>query len=274
MRLPQPKFILEGIVQHSPALGSHSETNATLRTMAIGCPYQPPDLLIMPQLPQFQNLTLQRQAMTHKSYVREHPDCGGDNERLEFLGDAILTFLCGEFLFQRYPQHPEGTLTALRASLVDARQLANFARQLQLGRHLRLGKGVEGSGGRTNTRLLSSAFEALVGAYFLDGGARVEPIRAFVFPLFEAVIDTLADPKHNVNVKSRLQEWALAETGVVPQYDIIAESGPDHAKAFTAIVKVGQQICGRGQGRRKQDAEKAAAADALSTLGLLEGEGE
>ena len=223
----------------------------------------------MTQLPTFQDPMLFLQAMTHKSYAREHPEAGKDNERLEFLGDAILTFLCGEFLFQRYPNKAEGELTPLRASLVDATQLGKFAKQLQLNQHLRLGRGVEGSGGRGNARLLSSAFEALVGAYFLDQQSAVDPVRLFVFPLFELEIETLADPTRTINEKSSLQEWALGQAGTIPTYEIIAASGPDHAKVFTAIVRVGSRIYGQGTGRRKQDAEKAAARDALQQLGRL-----
>lgn len=221
------------------------------------------------RLPSFQNSALFQQAMTHKSYAREHPTAQGDNERLEFLGDAILTFLCGEFLFARYPDRPEGELTPLRASLVDATQLGKFAKQLAVGKHLRLGRGVEGSGGRQNPRLLSSAFEALVGAYFLDQRSQIDPVRNFVFPLFESVVDVLADPAHNINEKSKLQEWSLAQSGPIPIYEIVAESGPDHAKEFVAEVYIGSEICGQGNGRRKQDAEKAAARDALRRLGLL-----
>lgn len=223
----------------------------------------------MTRLPQFQNPALLTQAMTHKSYAREHPDAGGDNERLEFLGDAILTFLCGEFLFARYPDKPEGALTPLRASLVDATQLGKFAIELSLRQHLRLGRGVEGSGGRDNARLLSSAFEALVGAYFLDQRSQIDPVRHFVFPLFASVVETLADPTQNINEKSAFQEWALAELGRIPSYAIVAESGPDHAKEFTAVVSIDGKRYGQGQGRRKQDAEKAAARDALQRLGQL-----
>lgn len=223
----------------------------------------------MVSLPPFDNSRLFQQAMTHKSYAREHPNVVSDNERLEFLGDAILTFLCGEFLFNRYPQKSEGELTPLRASLVDATQLGKFAQQLRLGKHLRLGRGVEGSGGRENPRLLSSAFEALIGAYFLDQRSHIEPVREFVFSLFESVVDLLADPTVNINEKSRLQEWSLARSGTIPTYGIVAESGPDHAKEFTAEVRIGAIVYGRGQGRRKQDAEKAAARDALQRLELF-----
>lgn len=172
-------------------------------------------------------------------------------------------------MFARYPDKSEGELTPLRASLVDATQLGKFAQHLSLQIHLRLGKGVEGSGGRTNARLLSSAFEALVGAYFLDQRSQIAPVRAFVFPLFEAVVDDLADPTRNINEKSALQEWSLGRTGDIPIYEIVEESGPDHAKEFTAVVSIRDTVYGQGQGRRKQDAEKAAARNALRDLGLL-----
>lgn len=223
----------------------------------------------MVSLPVFHNSALFIQAMTHKSYAREHPEAGSDNERLEFLGDAILTFLCGEFLFARYPAKPEGELTPLRASLVDATQLGKFAKTLTLEQHLRLGKGVEGSGGRANPRLLSSAFEALVGAYFIDQRSHIEPVRDFVFPLFESAVDALADPTRNINEKSKFQEWSLGRSGIIPTYEIVSESGPDHAKEFTAVVYIAGKAYGQGQGRRKQDAEKAAARHALLQLDLL-----
>ncbi|MBF2036265.1 MAG: ribonuclease III [Leptolyngbyaceae cyanobacterium T60_A2020_046] len=218
------------------------------------------------EIPTFRDRALFVQAMTHKSYGREFPQAGGDNERLEFLGDAILTFLCGEFLYQRFPQEAEGQLTPMRASLVDATQLSRFALALRLDQHLRLGKGVEGSGGRTNPRLLSSAFEALVGAYFLDNNSRIEPVRDFVFPLFESEIAIVADPSQTLNAKSAFQEWALAQVGQIPTYEIIAESGPDHAKSFTAEVRVRGQAYGQGSGRSKQEAEKAAALAALKRV--------
>ena len=223
----------------------------------------------MVSLPSFKDPALFQQAMTHRSYAREYPEAQGDNERLEFLGDAILTFLCGEFLFKRYPDHPEGAMTPLRASLVDATQLAKFAKALELNQYLQLGRGVEGSGGRENPRLLSSAFEALVGAYFLDQQSQVDPVREFIFPLFASVVDTLADPTQNINEKSTLQEWALAQSGTIPTYTIISESGPDHAKEFVAEVRIVEIAYGQGTGRRKQDAEKAAARDALRRLGFF-----
>ena len=223
-------------------------------------------------LPEFRRPERFRQAMTHKSYVREQPVAGGgDNERLEFLGDAILTFLCGEYLYKRFPSFPEGELTRLRASLVDKSQLSKFAQQLALGEKLRLGRGVEQDGGRRNPRLLSSAFEGLIGAYFLDCGSNIEIVRAYVEPFFvDALARRAASAPANLNTKSQLQEWALDELGQLPQYEIVSESGPDHAKQFEAQVVVSGTVFGRGHGRKKQEAEKDAARDALERLGVLQ----
>ncbi|ASC69448.1 Ribonuclease [Halomicronema hongdechloris C2206] len=220
----------------------------------------------MPSLPRFQNPALWQQAMTHSSYANESPDSGANNERLEFLGDAILTFLSGEFLFQRYPNWSEGELTPLRAALVDQQQLGQFAQQLNLGQQLRLSRGVEGSGGRTNPRLLSSAFEALIGAYFLDSGADMAQVRQYVVPFFESVIAERVASVQQLNPKSRLQEWALSHLGEIPRYTIVAASGPDHAKQFVAEVRLQGTPYGRGSGHRKQEAEKEAARQALKRL--------
>lgn len=223
----------------------------------------------MANLPAFTNPSLLQTALTHRSYLNEYSDATEHNERLEFLGDALLTFLSGEFLYQRFPDRPEGDLTPLRASLVDESQLAQFAIALHLPAQLRLGRGAEQEGGRTNPNLLSSAFEAVVGAYFLDGGSDIAPVRDFVRSLFEPVVHHPADKPASINYKSRFQEWALAQRGMNPCYEIINEFGPDHAREFTAEVRVGEQVYGTGQGRKKQEAQKRAAEDALRRLGIL-----
>ncbi len=218
---------------------------------------------------EFRDRTLLDTALTHRSYVNEHPEMSGDNERLEFLGDAVLNFLAGEFLYKRYPDKPEGQLTPLRSALVDEKQLAQFAIALNLGSMMRLGRGAEINDGRNNPNLLSSTFEAVVGAYFLDTGSDIDAVRAVVMPLFDSVIDNFADTAVQVNYKSRFQEWALANIGQNPTYAIVAQAGPDHARVFTAEVKVADKKYGMGQGHRKQDAEKAAARQALEKLGSL-----
>jgi ribonuclease-3 len=225
----------------------------------------------MVELPQFRDERLLQQALTHRSYVNEHPGAGADNERLEFLGDAVLNFLSGEFLFKRFPEKPEGELTALRSALVDERQLSEFAIAIGLNQpdRMRLGRGAERDGGRQNPNLLSSTFEAIVGAYFLDNQSNVDAVRPFVLALFETVADQVAIAALAINFKSRFQEWSLANLGENPRYLIIDQTGPDHAREYTAEVQVARKPYGRGKGRRKQDAEKAAAREALDRLGLL-----
>jgi ribonuclease-3 len=220
-------------------------------------------------LPAFRYPALLHQALTHSSYVKEHPEVQTHNERLEFLGDAILNFLSGEFLYKRYLEKPEGELTPLRSALVDERQLAEFAIALNLGAQLRLGKGAEQEGGRQNTNLLSSTFEAVIGAYFLDADSNIAVVRAYVQPLFESVVVSLSAVASTINYKSRLQEWALANGYEHPKYVILSQSGPDHARVFVAEVQVQGKPLGRGIGRRKQDAEKDAARDTLEQLGIL-----
>ncbi len=220
-------------------------------------------------LPPFCHPTLLQQALTHSSYVNEHPEVTAHNERLEFLGDAILNFLSGEFLYKRYPNKAEGELTPLRSALVDEKQLAQFAIALNLGSQMQLGKGAEQEGGRQNTNLLSSAFEAVVGAYFLDANSDIAVVREYVTPFFEAVVEDLSIIASTINYKSRLQEWALANGSENPKYMILSQSGPDHARVFVAEVQVQGKPLGRGTGRRKQDAEKDAAREALQQLGLF-----
>jgi ribonuclease-3 len=219
-------------------------------------------------LPDFVRPYLFTYAMTHRSYAKEQGQEGQDNERLEFLGDAILNFLCGEFLYTTFPERAEGDLTRLRASLVDKKQLAQFATTLNLGHHLLLGQSVEQSGGRDNPRLLCSAFEAMVGAYYLDGEGEMEAVRAYVVPWFERAIAQQGSAALTANPKSQFQEWALAQGAGVPTYGIVGESGPDHAKRFMAEVRLQGKVYGQGEGQRKQDAEKAAAQAALNALGI------
>lgn len=221
------------------------------------------------QLPLFNNSHLFQKAMIHKSAANERGDKTQSNERLEFLGDAILNFLCGQFLYDRYSQKMEGDLTKLRSSLVDKQQLAIFAKKLKIGQSLQLGKGVENSGGRRNSRLLSSTFEALIGAYFLDRDRDIEPVRRYVYPLFEWALDQRGEAVQVVNYKSQLQEWALAHGNEIPNYILLGSSGPDHDKHFVVEVQISGKRYGQGYGKRKQDAEKQAARSALERLGTL-----
>ncbi len=214
----------------------------------------------------FHDRGLLLRALTHPSYVHEHPEEGLDNQRLEFLGDAVLGLVVAEWVFHQYPEFREGEMTRLRAVLVCEETLAQFAARLRLGDLLRLGHGEEERGGRERAANLADAFEALIGALYLDGG--LEPVQRLIqqlmTPMAEAILATEADK----DAKSRFQEWAQAEMGVTPRYRIAAEYGPDHAKIFVAEVLLGDQVAGRGEGRSKQAAERAAAEDALRRAGV------
>ena len=228
----------------------------------------------------FSNAELLQEALTHRSYLNENPEYQiRDNERLEFLGDAIVDYIAAEYLFRRFPDMQEGEMTALRAALVKTESLASFAVHWNLGLHLHLGKGEEASGGRTRPPNLCGTFEALIGALYLDQG--IDAIRRVLVPLMAAEVDRLLaerQPHHAEgalpikDAKSRLQELAQSTFHLTPSYRTVAEKGPDHEKEFTIEVMIGGVPYGQGAGRSKQLAEQAAAQDALSQLesaGLL-----
>jgi ribonuclease-3 len=210
-------------------------------------------------------LDLLRRALTHPSYVNEHPqeDCG-HNQRLEFLGDAVLAFLAGNWVYHHYPEFDEGLMTRLRAALVRTETLAEFARQVNVGAVLRLGRGEEMSGGRERAAELCDAFEAIVGALYLDGG--LAAVSSFVEPLIGQAAGPILSSEADWDAKSRLQEWSQAEKGITPRYRIVSEDGPDHAKTFSAEVLLGKAVTGRGTGHSKQAAEQAAAQAAWESL--------
>jgi len=213
----------------------------------------------------FRNLGLLCRALTHPSYVNEHPeDRTGDNQRLEFLGDAVLDFVAGSWVYRHYPDFDEGRMTRLRAALVRTETLARLARQVGVGEALRLGRGEEESGGRQRNANLCDALEAVVGAVYLDGG--LGAVEAFVEPLIEPVAEAILRAEADRDAKSRLQEWSQAELGVTPRYRVVSERGPDHDKTFVAQVLVGVDVAGEGEGRSKQMAEQAAAQAACDSL--------
>ncbi|MCX7681018.1 MAG: ribonuclease III [Anaerolineae bacterium] len=213
----------------------------------------------------FHNPSLLKQALTHSSYTNEHPeDTIGDNQRLEFLGDAVLDFVAGAWVYHRYPQFGEGQMTRLRAALVCSPSLAQLARNIRLGEVLRLGRGEEESGGRDRDTILGDAFEALAGALYLDGG--LPAVTSFAEPLIEPLAEGILKQDADVDAKSRLQEWSQAALGVTPRYRIVAEYGPDHARTFVAEVLLGDKVAGQGTGRSKQAAEQAAARAAWTSL--------
>jgi ribonuclease-3 len=222
------------------------------------------------ELPPIRDRNLLTQALTHRSYVNEHHEARKHNERLEFLGDAILGFLIGELLYKKYPEMSEAQLTRLRSKLVDETQLGKLGQQLGLGELMRLGKGAERDRGRENPSLLNDTFEAIIGAYFLDAG--IDAVRSYIQPIFMPITEQVianqgkATEATFVDSKNRLQQWALAHRGENPVYQIINEIGPPHAKEFTAQVLIKGVVYGQGKASRKQEAQKRAAEDALKQL--------
>lgn len=209
------------------------------------------------------DVILLRTALTHRSFLNEHPELNWeDNERLEYLGDAVLDFMLAEFLYLHFPTASEGDLTALRAALVRRETLAQFARDMALGEVLLMGHGEADSGGRERPATLCATFEALVGAIYLDEG--IEGASQFVLPRMDEELAAARIEAIDKDPKSRLQEQAQAMIGKTPRYRTVKAEGPDHAKTFTVQVFVGEQVYGQGQGPSKQIAAQQAAADALS----------
>lgn len=212
----------------------------------------------------FSDFLLLSRALTHRSYLNEHPEALEDNERLEFLGDAVLDFLVGAWLYNHFPEMAEGELTRLRSALVRTEQLADFARQIDLGNVMRLGRGETEGGGRERPALLCGTFEALVGALFLDSG--MQAVREFVEPLLQAATYGIISARGDQDPKSVLQEVVQSQGYRAPIYRTVATHGPEHDKVFEVEVVVDDRILGRGSGHSKQAAAKAAAIRALETL--------
>jgi ribonuclease-3 len=212
------------------------------------------------------DLSLITRALTHRSYVNENPDVIEDNERLEFLGDAVLDFVVGEWLYNHYPEMPEGGLTQMRSALVQTPQLADFARKIKLGNSLRLGRGEAKAGGRLRNSVLCDAFEALIGAIYLDAG--LKGVNQFLYPQLEVASLEVLENHKNEDPKSILQEWAQSFGFPPPKYQLVSATGPDHSKIFLVQVTVNKEVKGSGGGSSKQDAEKSAARSALQKMAL------
>lgn len=216
---------------------------------------------------QFKDQNILRQAFVHRSYLNEHREITFSNERMEFLGDAILSFLTSKYLYATYPDFPEGILTNIRSSLVKTTSLGSIASELGFGELLLLSKGEEESGGRKNTSLLADTFEAFLGAVFLDRGIQaVEKfLRTYLFPKAESVIKN----KSYVDFKSLLQEIIQEKSRVSPTYRVVKTEGPDHNKTFWVEAITAKHVIGKGMGKSKQEAEQKAAQSALAALGKL-----
>ncbi|MDP3994294.1 MAG: ribonuclease III [bacterium] len=208
----------------------------------------------------FKSKDMLNQALTHKSWVNEHPGKRESNERLEFLGDAILEFVITETLFDKFPKHQEGYLTALRSSLVNTQNLANLAIKLGIGESLYLSKGEEEGGGRENPSLLADTVEAIIGALFIDSG--MDTVSSFIKEHLVAEIPDKVSG-HLKDPKSRLQEYVQSKGLPAPKYKVIEESGPDHNKKYIIEVLVEKDSWAKGKGKSKSLAEQEAAKNAL-----------
>ncbi|UCD43712.1 MAG: ribonuclease III [Chloroflexota bacterium] len=203
-------------------------------------------------------------ALTHRSYMNEHPESLEDNERLEFLGDAVLDFLVGAWLYNRFPEMPEGNLTRLRSALVRTENLADFAVSIQLGKVMLLGRGESEGGGRDRPALLCATFEALIGAIYIDQG--IQKVKKFIEPMLEKATQKILHGNKDRDPKSTLQEWAQSQGLGTPFYKTISSYGPDHAKSFIIEVYIENVVYGSGIGHSKQAAAKLAAEQAIKSL--------
>lgn len=208
------------------------------------------------------DIAILERALTHRSYAYEN---GGlpTNERLEFLGDSVLGLVVTDTLYRNHPDLPEGQLAKLRAAVVNMRALADVARTLGLGRFLRLGRGEEGTGGRDKSSILADTLEALIGAVYVNRG--LDEAFRVVHLLFDPLITRSASLGAGLDWKTSLQELTASESLGVPEYHV-EESGPDHAKSFTAVVRVGGEAYGSGAGRSKKEAEQQAAEAAWNRI--------
>ncbi len=215
----------------------------------------------------FKNLLLLTRALTHRSYVNEHYEALEDNERLEFLGDAILDFVAGAWLYNQFPEMAEGELTRMRSALVCTEQLAEFARAFDLGSAMRLGHGEDQAGGRQKDVLLCATFEAIIGALYLQSD--IASVQRLVHPMLEQVSDQIMLSSDSRDPKSHLQEWSQGQKLGIPKYVTVTISGPDHQRMFEIEVQIDGKAYGRGCGHNKQVAERTAAQAALDVIKKL-----
>lgn len=214
----------------------------------------------------FSDKSFLKQALIHKSYTNEsgskHPniDC---NERLEFLGDSVLSLIVSTYLYHKYPLLPEGDLSRIRSCTVSEEPLSVFASQIELGEYLKLGKGEEKSNGRNKPSITSSAFEALIAAIYLDGG--IEEARKFVLRFATSHIEQI---EHIIDPKTALQQVVQQDNDAVLEYILISEEGPAHARSFTMEARLNGNVIGKGKGKSKREAEQAAAKVALGLFGI------
>lgn len=225
----------------------------------------------MIKLPEFKNPKLQRLAFIHRSYLNEAKGETGSNERLEFLGDSILSFVVSKYLFDKYPNFEEGILTNLRAQLVNTKSLAEISRELELGKYLILSKGEEESKGRENQSILANSIEAFIGALFLDQG--IEVVSDFLNDVLLKKAQGFVSKKAFKDPKSLLQEKIQSRKLGSPIYKVLREKGPAHNRTFTVGAYVGEELLAEGIGHSKQEASESAAKNALEKLILRKEKG-
>lgn len=214
----------------------------------------------------FSNKDLLRQAFTHRSYINEHPERTlSNNERLEFLGDAVLELAVTKHLYERFPEKPEGELTALRAALVNTHSIAHAARELSMNDFLLLSRGEARDTGRARQYILANTFEALIGALYLDQGYEVA--QEFIAHSLFHKVDSIIEGQEWRDSKSNFQEMAQETVGITPHYKVLDERGPDHDKRFIVGVFLHDEMAAQGEGRSKQEAEQAAAQKGLEVKG-------
>ncbi|MBI3396545.1 MAG: ribonuclease III [Spirochaetia bacterium] len=211
------------------------------------------------------NAELFEEALTHRSFLNESGGAERDNQRLEYLGDSVLGLVVNDYLYSAFPHSAEGELARMKSAVVSEAALADIARVIELGDVIRMGRGADVGGGRTRPSILADAFEALIGAIYLDSG--LEGARKFLLRLFPERISRVHDSERGgMDSKSTLQEWIQKQTHVTPYYEIVSESGPDHKKEFSVKVIVNGEEIGRGSGTSRKRAEQAAAEAALDRL--------
>ena len=221
----------------------------------------------------FNNKELLSEALTHSSYSNElkaKKQACPCNERLEFLGDSVLSCVVSEYLFARFPDTPEGELSTMRAALVQSQALASYSRSLGVGDFLYLGRGEEKNNGRERQSTLENAFEAIVAAIYLDAGARgFDVVKGFVLPIIEAKLSDDNFVLNHTDAKTELQQLIQQVEGDFLEYKTVDEQGPDHDKLFTVVAMLNSNIIGKGVGHSKREAEQAAAREALRLFGKI-----
>lgn len=215
-------------------------------------------------IPEFKNPKIRTLVFTHRSFLNESTEEVESNERLEFLGDSILSFIVSSYIYENFPLLKEGELTSLRSVLTNTITLYKFADELKLGEQLQLSRGEEATGGRTNKTILANTFEALLGGIFIDSG--IEAARMFVHEVIIAHIDEVVNDQGLKDAKSMLQERTQELHKTSPVYKIVKEEGPDHSKIYTSGVFLNDKLLAEGTGKSKQEAEKNAAQNALQNL--------